>query len=306
MSKVYSAIASALKLDAQWLATLKNGEDWLSEDEIADAVSAIISERVKAAATNSRETGKREINDQVRKFVKSMGFDNPDNLQGKELLQAYDDWRVDGAEPGKKPADMTEEEIVKLPAFKKVLGVKLGEAQNQLQAMQAEVEKVKATAKQERVSGTLKAWLSKTLEEGKVVLEVPGSTISRENRINAIMRQLDTSKIDVDEKGNPFLLDEDGSPKVDTFGKPINLAKVVVEEIAAPLYGIHSQNPNHGGGNPNPQGAQGAQGDWKPSMRFANQAEYDAYKMKEPDPAKRLEATMSWQHQQQTEKAAGT
>jgi hypothetical protein len=304
MSKLYSGIAKALKLDAEWLATLKDGEDWRSEDEVAEIVSQTISERVKAAVTNSRTTGQREINDQLRKFVKSVGFDNPENLQGRELLEAFDAWRVETADPGKKPAEMTEDELVKLPAFKKVLNARLSEAKQAVEAAKAEAENTRKQAKQARVADLLKPWLSQTLEEAKVVLEVPGSTISKQNRIDAIFRQLDPSKIAIDEKGNPYMLDDDGeSPKADTFGKPFDLKKHIVNEIAAPLYGIHTQNPNHGGGNPNPAGAQGAKDDWKPTMRFANQAEYDAFKLKEPDPAKRLEATKSWQHQQQTETA---
>ena len=301
--KLYKGIASALKLDAdEWIASLKNdGGEWLAEDDVAARIAETLTERVTAATANSRKSGQREINDQIRKFVKGAGFENTENLQGKELLASYDEWRTtsfDPGEGGKKPAEMTEDELVKLPMFKGLIAKRLSEAEKAVNEARAEVETVRKQATQARVSDVLKPWLSKTLEEANVVLEVTGQGVSKQSRIDAIYRQLDLSRISLDKEGNPFMLDDDGeSPKTDTFGKNFDLKKHVVADIAAPLYGIHAQNPKLGGANP-PANGGAAPSAYKPTMTFASQQDYDRYKMSEVDPALRLEATQSWQHQQ--------
>ena len=123
--KLYKAIAVAFKINPdEFIATLKDGDDWLSEDAISDKVTELVSTKVTAAKTDSRKSGQAEQNAKILKVVKLAGFENPDNLQGSELLTAFTAWKDEQIVPasGDTPTgEMDKETLLKLPIVKSLI-----------------------------------------------------------------------------------------------------------------------------------------------------------------------------------------
>lgn len=264
MEKTILGIASALKLDAPaFVATLKDSDGkWIADDEMAEKFEAIIQERFAAARTTNKKAFQGEYNTLLQKFVKGRGFDNVDNLSGKELLEAYAAW-ADESQPagadGRKAAEMTLDELAKTPVGKQLIAKSKEEAGKAYQQLQGEYESAKKKWTTERVSDVAKRRMLEHLEEAKVMLEVQGSTVSRAKRVEAISSLLNFSELGLNEKGEPVFVDADGNPKTDEFGKPIDFKKHVVG-LGSELYGIVKQDPNKGGANPPQSGPGGAAG----------------------------------------------
>ena len=314
--KFLKAIAVAFKIKNadEWLATLKDGEDWLEEDKVIEIVSKTISDRVAAAKTESRGSGQAEQNRYISKFVSDAGFENPDNLQGKELLTAFKTWQEENApspQGDTPPTEMDKETLRKLPVVQNLIleaqqgaGEKFKSVQKQLEEKSAEFEKYKQGVVEGEVKSVSREHFEKALRKGNVILQVEGMDIDPNERIDAAFERLwAKKKIGLDANKFPVILKDDGTtPDADTFGDPISFEDIAVS-IAKPMYGVSTQNPNHAGSGIQQTAQNGKQGAYTPTMRFDNEKGYNDYVMSESDPGKRAEATKSWQHQQS--KAAG-
>lgn len=312
--ELLKAIAAAFKINAdEWIATLKDGDDWLSDDVIKGEVSKLISEKVTAAKTQSRKSGQAEQNAKVLKFVKTAGFENPDGLQGDELLTAFNAWKDEQvvSQTGDTPPDqMDKETLAKLPIVKSLILEARQESGKGNEALKAEfaqykaqVEAEKKSFEQERVWDISEKWIEQEARKGNVNLKVEGSDISEAERIKSIVNIIRyTKKVGLNANKEPVFLGDDGEQLKDEFGNAIPFSDIVLS-VAKPLYGIKKQDPNHEGANPPQNGSHGQNGAYVPKYRFKDQAEYDKFKMETVDGAERLEATKSWQFAQ--EKAAG-
>lgn len=299
-SKILGVIASALHLDANELETaLKDGDDWQSDEVIADKLRETISGQVKAAKDAQLKRGTRESWAAVEKWVKAQGFQPEGDIKGTEMLEAFAD-HLKGSASGVDGQD--KDALAKNPLVKQLMSEAKAEVGKKYEALQADFDGYKRNVQREKVSEVAKSRMAQYLEEGKVLLEVPGAQVSKQQRIEAVSKFLNLDEVGLDDKGNPVFVDPDGNVKTDDFGKPIDFKKHVVT-IGEQLYGIVKQDPGKSGGNPNPGAGSGAAGDYKPVYRFANSAEYDAAKFSEPDAAKRAQMAKDYQYQQQSEAA---
>ena len=321
MEKTIQALASALNLDAEeFAAALRDGEKWLEDDKMAEKIGQTVRDQVKAAreASKAREEaqlkrGTRETMLSVERWMKAQGFENPDKLQGSELLDAFTEHLRAQTAPagdpagsgGKKPGEMSSEDLAKLPAVKELMTDAVKGAAAKYEAVKAEFEAYQKKTTVERVEAVAKKTAAEILEENRAILEVPGSEIAKPQRLEAIYRFFDFEKMRVDEKGGIVMLDENGEVLLNDMGKPVSYKEKVLE-INKRLYGFHTQDPNKGGGNPPANGGQ-KPGEWKPSMTFTDQAAYDNFYRTETDPVKRAEGAKSWrfQQEQQQQQAAG-
>ena len=309
MEKLIQALASALNLDAEeFTAALRDGDKWLADEQLADKIGEAARTQVKAAKEAQLKRGKRETMLQVERWMKAQGFENPDKLQGDDLFDAYAEHQKaqsapagDGADGGKKPGEMSREDLAKLPTVKELMAEAVKSAAAKYEAVNAEFEQYKKKTTVERIAATARQTAAQILEENRAILEVPGSDITKAQRLEAFYRFLDFDKMQVDEKGNIVLLDANGDPLVNDMGKPISYKDRELE-INKGLYGFHTQDPNRGGGNPPANGGQ-KPGEWKPSVTFADQAAYDNFYRTETDPVKRAEGAKSWRFQQEQQAA---
>lgn len=312
--EVLKAIATAFKINAdEWIATLKDGDDWLSDDVIKGKVSELISEKVTAAKTQSRKSGQAEQNAKVLKFVKAAGFENPDGLQGEELLTAFNTWKDEQIVPpiGDTPPDqMDKETLMKLPIVKSLILEAKQESGRGNEAIKAEfaayktqVEQEKRAFEQERVWDISERWIEQEVRKAKVNLKVEGSDISESERLKAIVTLIKHSKkIGLNANKEPVFLGDDGEQLKDEFGNLVPATDIILG-IAKPLYGIATQNADHGGANPPLNGSAQGSNDYVPKYRFANIKDYDNLWMETTDPKERVEITKSRQFHEQ--KAAG-
>ena len=312
--ELLKAIALAFKINAdEWIAQLKDGDDWLSEKEVSAKVAELITEKVTAAKMQSRKSGQGEQNAKVLKAVKASGFENPDNLQGDELVSAFIAWKDEQIIPptGDTPVDQLDKEaIMKLPIVKTLIleaKQESGKGNEKLkadfEAYKSQVEQDKKLFEQERIWDISEKWIEQKAREAKVNLKVEGADISEQERIKSLVSIIKHSKkVGLNDKKEPIFLGDDGEQLKDEFGNPISFGDIVVS-VAKPLYGISTQDPTHQGGNPPMNGIGNGKQDYTPTMRFANQEEYDNFRMNEADPGQRAEAGKSWQYQQN--KAAG-
>ena len=312
--KLYKAIAVAFKINPdEFIATLKDGDDWLSEDAISDKITELVSTKVTAAKTDSRKSGQAEQNAKILKVVKMAGFENPDNLQGSELLTAFTAWKDEQIVPpsGDTPTgEMDKETLLKLPIVKSLIleakqesGKGNERLKQEFDSYKAQVEQEKKAFEQERVWDISEKWIEQEARKANINLKVEGSDISEQERINSIVNIIRyTKKVGLNDKKEPIFLGDDGEQLKDEFGNPIPFGHIVLS-VGKPLYGVQTQNPNHSGATIPANTTAGQNGAYTPTMRFNDQAEFDNYKMTETDPGKRLEASKSWQYQQ--DKAAG-
>ena len=287
MEKLILGIASALSIDAEELTALKDGEKWLDENDLAPKLAEIVKSQVSAAKDAQFKRGIREKESAVKRFLRNAGFANEAKLEGDALLEAYTDHVKGSFEPGetgKEPAKMTREELLKLPEVKTLLVETKQQAGTQFEALKSEYEQAQTKWKRERVADIAKVKLPAYLKAANVNLEVPGVADGEEKRVKAIMSMLDIGEIGLDDKGELIFLDSDGTPKLNDYGKPLDLKKHVAE-VGESLFGIRKIDPGKGGANPH-QGQRPGGTDPK-VFTFENQAAFDSAFMNETDASKR-------------------
>lgn len=306
--KAIGAIASALSLDvSEFTAALKDGDKWLADDELAAKIGDLTAQQVKAAKEAQHKRGQRETWTAIEKRLKAQGFTNEEKLQNLALLDAFfDGYTPEKAPEGKEPAQFTKDELVKLPTVKSLMQEAKAEAGKAFEALKSEYETAKTTWQKQRVSDVAKRRLVEHLEEGKVVLDLPGSNVSKSKRVEAIASMLNWSEIGLDKNGEPIFVDADGNPKTDDFGKQIDFKKHVLS-IGSELFGVLKQDPAKGGANPTQGGAAGAaggNGEYTPKYTFATQKDFDTAYRGVSEASERFQMMKDWKHQQQ-EAAAG-
>jgi len=316
MSEIlYRSIAKELNLPAdELIATLRDetGGEWLAEDFIAKQIASKLSERVTAASKASRGQGQAEQNSKISAFVKRNGFDNPEDLKGEVLLNAYSAWKEEqspSAPDGIKLEELDIEVLRKLPQIKQIELLAQQGAGQKFQALQkeygdyrTEMDTYKRNSDAEKVDE--KAF-AKTVSYAKslgIILKIEGSEIDADERLDTIHQRIKLKyKIGLDAKGEPFPQGDDGSALNNNFGDPIKYSDIVLE-IGKKIYGVSAQDQSQSGsGIPANSGA--TPGEKVPPKMFQNRSEYDNFMMTSADPAQRSDAAKSWQYHSQ--QAAG-
>lgn len=294
MDKLFEVLADLLGLDSvEFIAALKDGDKFLEGDKLTDKVRDIVQGRIKSAKDEQHKRGKREQDEAVARWIKSQGFANPDGLKGQALIEAFADWKTaqaaEGDEDGKKkPAEMSEEELAKLPAVKTLLGKRLQAADAKFTDLTKQFDDFKMKAQRQSVEAVGQRRAAEILEAKGAILEVAGAGITKEQRLKAFFRLLDWGKMGLNEKGDDVvLLNDDGEPLKDDFGKAVTFESLVIGE-AKPIFGFQKIDPTKR--SPSPGQKPGDKGGERQRMSFDSDAAFDDYIASEPDPEKRLQA----------------
>lgn len=319
-SKVLGVIASTLQLDATELAdALKDGETWLPDEEITKKLGETISGRVKAAKEEQRKRALRESSESLLKWAKAQGF-TPDDaeLKGTALLDAFaehlkssksEPTSIDPATAGK----LTRDDLAKLPEVQKliteanaqVMEKYKGEVGKELDRIKSEYTTYKEMTERERVEAATLKHTELALEQGNIMLEPTGAKVSKAARIRSVFRELDLRRIRLNDKQEPYFINEHGEPLVDAdFGAPVDFYKRVIA-IGKELYDERGPDSTKSGANPSGQSGQGANGKFRQEYFFKSDKELSSAMFAESDPAKRAKMSEDFAFQQQQQKAAG-
>lgn len=306
MDKLLGALASALQLDETEIAALKDGENWVSDDVLAEKLPAVASAKLKAAKEAQLKRGTRETWVSVKKLMKNAGFTPDADAEGATLFEAFAEHLKSQSTPegGAKPAELSKEELAKLPAVKALLIEARTEVGKKLEDLQGAFDAYKRDTETKEISQSARAYLADAIRNGDVLLSPAGVAVDADERVNLILSSVNFSNlklVDVKGKKIPVQVDENGEPILDDYGKPVDLAKSVVEQ-ARKVYGPRGQDPNKGGANPKP--GSGKAGEYQRVNTFASQADFTAAYSKAATSAERLQIMQDWSHQQK-EQAAG-
>jgi hypothetical protein len=292
---ILQAVASALHKDAAELtAQLKEGEDWKSEDDISSILSDTISNDFKAGRESKAAEVSKTGTNAFLKFAKEHGWIPPEGAKYPQMLGQFSDWlkeqKPEPTEPGKKPEEMTEAELAKLPIVKRLIDARLQAVTSEKETLQSEFEGYKKQQTRKSVEETAKAEAVRILREKKAILETDG--IPEEKRIAAFHRLIDWSKVGLDANGKPIPVNEDGEQLTDpNTGRPITFESMVVAENP---YGFHTVDPKKGGAQPQP-GSNAPAGNGK--ISFASMDDYNRFIKTATDP-KQIELATQWRIEQ--------
>ena len=298
MQEILIVIASGLKLDAeQFLADFKNGEDFLSEKEIAAKLREFIPGKITAALDTAKKVGRSEVNKRYSRLIKDSGFENPDSLEGDALLTAFLAWKDEqAASVDGDPKTMSREELLKLPAVKGIVNEVTAKAGEKFAAEKKALEETVKAAENTRKRLLLDKHLVSTAEKGRVNL---GDTPEmKAARLNILKSQIDLNRIEIGEGEALKFLGSDGYEA--------DLEKEILS-LAGAAFGIVKQDPNKSGANPTQGGAKGANGngEYVPQFTFpGGKAEFESAYMK-ADPQLRLQLRKDYNFQQEQQAAAG-
>jgi hypothetical protein len=289
------AVASGLKLDAaKFFADFKNGDDWKPETEIAEQLADFISDKVKAANETARKTGRSESSGKVARLIKSSGFENPDGLQGDELLKSFLEWKDEQSQHIEgDPAKLSKEELLKVPLVQAIVKEVKGKEAERFTAEKSEWEKKVKAAENTRKGMLIEKNLLSILEKGKVNL---GDTPEQKSvRLDFLKSRVNLDRVEIGDGDALKFLDESGYES--DFEKE-------VLPIAQTAFGIVTQDKNKGGSGAQGSGTAGA--DRKDKSWHITPAttlrELDAQVLA-ADPKDRADIKRAWNEQQK--QAAG-
>lgn len=244
MQKILEEIASSIQYDAtKFLADFKNGDEWISEEEMAEKIQSVLAEKFKAAKDAARKQGRKEVTDKVSRIVKNSGFDNPDGLEGDALFSAFIEWKGEqSAHIEGDPRKMSREELLKVPAVQAIVKeVKSKEAEH-FAVEKGEWEKKVRAAENTRKSLLLDKTLLQVLEKGKINLGETPET--KAVRLGFLKSGINLDRVEIGDDGNLKFLDNDGYET--DFEKEFL-------PVAQTAFGVVTQDKNRGG-----SGAQGS------------------------------------------------
>lgn len=303
MEEVVKAISAAFKMpETDLAALLKDGDEYLTGDDLATALQGVVSDRVKLAAEQARKGGQREQNQKIAAFVRKAGFDNPDKLQGEALLEAYAAWSEENAPaPAVGEFDkIPEKDLLKFPNVKALIeknretvAAKLTALEQAALQKEQELAAFKNKVEQEKVLAFANDFSAKALKEAGVMLEVDG--VSPDLRIKSVLKIATEGKRLAMVNDDLVFLGEDDDVERDEYGKPVSVRDSIVN-LGKQMFGASKTPPGQGGGGMPPAKTPGQGGADAPRKMFANVSEYNAFMLSETDPALRAEGIKSWAH----------
>ncbi len=223
---------------------------------IATGRKALI-ERNKQERKDQYNRGLKEGATKFEKAIRGLGEFDAD-LQGVDLLNAL----VEAQKSAKGDNEITEQFLAKNPVANQWLNTKLAKSSEAVEALKQEYETKFNTITRERQAEKIDVvvfdWLDQNnwnAGEGKI----------KESRRSAIRQLLNYDRINMDDKGQLVILDENGAPARDEMEHPIKWTDYI-KQIGDAVGGFNKVKPS---GTPPSPGSTG--GDKKLSVTSEDQ-----------------------------------
>lgn len=298
LQDLFDALGRALNLPIEGLLpTLKDeGGEW--KPDAAALVELAVKNRLKEIGTQKIGEGTRRAHKDIETFARSVGYENTDGLKGAELLTAAKA-HLEASQPGGNPAEMTPEELAKLPQVRALLTEKAKVLTDQAQQAEAKLVAFQREIEGQKTLNVLRRDIVTKLAEEGAVFENAELGIKAQAREERLFRLLNIDPTRVANVGGEWVYtDADGHPETDETGLPKKVYNNARAEWGE-TFGF--AKPGGQGAPPPPNGAPGAAGGGNPRQRqtFTDQASFEAHlKTLGADRKARAEAMEDWSEQQ--------
>lgn len=276
---ILEAIRTAYKIDpAEFTAALQDGDKQLEGKALADKVGEIIQLQQKSVNDLQHKAFLRQKEVARQKVMRVAGFEVPKDLQGADLDNAFLEWKESQAveTSGKKPEEMTEAELLKIPAVKSLRQqwAKTWEEENG--KLKQEFETFQQKTQREQVEILARREGVPLLKKAGAIFDVPATGVSAEDRENAFFSaHLDLSKLRARD-GKLVVVGDDGeSDAIDSRGLPISFEEHLKSAWTKAAYGFATVDNSKGSPNPGQRPTIPGQAPRTP-YKFANRADYEA------------------------------
>jgi len=208
--------------------------------EIIPEIEKLVSEKIRTVGENQRNRGLKEGRKLFEKAIKSQFEPDDQTLEGLELWDAFNEHLE--ASKVSTPDTLTKEALAKMPEVKELIADGKKAALKKYSDLEHEFQDYKAGVKAEELKSKVEKQGVKLLTKNRVKFESDG--LDTDKRLNAIFKQIDYSQLKV-EGEEIIVLDSDGHPKEDDFGKAVTFESYLLD-IGVPLYGVRKQDPDKG------------------------------------------------------------
>ena len=192
------------------LESLLKGEDGEPLENIPGIIAELVGDRIKENTQKQFDIATSRISKKLEKIVKDAGIKEFDGVE--EAVQKLADLKASGQGKDGDSFDLTTlkaNQLAKIPSFVEFQQAKEAE----LNELKATYEKTLKAQKFERIS-------SVSQKRALALLSDPAKNVkfrNQEKQIKTLLKSIeDYGFLDLDEEGNPIIVDQDGIPIVDS------------------------------------------------------------------------------------------
>lgn len=208
---------------------LKTGDNF-NESEVLKIIKKMMVDKITTHGNNQQQRGFKEGREVAENFFTDLGFDNKDNLKGKDFLKKALDYHKNkvisekGIDP-KKLEGLTADQIKSLPIYAQLKKSDLQEANKKFAELETKHNNYVNQIKEGQRVETLKVLIAKQMDADKYQLKTENFT--REQRLNSVFRQTEFDRLKIVGEGDAMKaipIDENGDQQTDSVGNPRTLS----------------------------------------------------------------------------------
>lgn len=241
--KIVRAFASALHLDAdEFIASLKEGENWLADDLLAAKITEKAKARLSEHKTEQLKRGHREILQKISAHAKALGFESSET--GDAYLTSFSDWVKE--QKVADPQTLSEEALAKITGVKALVEKAKKEAGVALEAQTKSLREQISGLEAKITLADLSKVVESTLAKAEINLDDEGEW-TRERKLSTVVKLL-PGNIRF-HNGSVALMGENGEPETDEFGKAKDVSAAILSVNPFPKR-VGKQTPPNPNQNP--------------------------------------------------------
>jgi hypothetical protein len=278
MDKILIALASALQLDAtsntEFLASLKEGETWLPDEQLSAKLLELTSARVKALKSDQHKRAVRETYESLSVKMKGLGYETTE--QGDAMISGFIQYASERA------ASNVSADVIKAhPLYTSAIADTQQAAKGELDKIRNEYDAYKSAITDKLKVDAMLRQADDVLTKNKAVIAMPALGLTKEQRLPLFVNSIPKEQVGFDSEGKLVMVDATTKEVVkDAFAK-VRTYEDHVTDLGRVFFGYSTLDPDKGA--PTPTGHVGA------GVSIKTEADYMAAMSRETDNQKRLD-----------------